>query len=44
MINTDLDSDYSYYTPNGAVVTAANIKVYNMLLFFAVTTAPFGVK
>ena len=30
-INTDLDSDYSYYTPNAAVVTAVCGSIYKIL-------------
>ena len=29
-INTDLDYDYSYYTPNGAVVSAENSSISKM--------------
>ena len=32
MINTDLDSDYSYYTPNRAVVTAENSNISNTIM------------
>ena len=37
-INTDLDSDYSYYTPNGAVVTAENSNISNNIITYSPRT------